>query len=586
VFSSFKPLVPYLKKFALFYLAGLICLLITNTGQLLIPQWLKAAVNHLAAGHPQQGFMAAMVAAIVVTSLVIALGRVGWRYFLAGASRRIETALRQALMDHLLTLSPSFYAKNKTGDLMARATNDLEAVRNSIGMALVALTDAVFLSGSILVILMLQNPVLGLLIVSPLPIITWLIVTQGGLVGQRFKKIQEEYSALSNFVQEHLSGNRVIKAFTQEASVDRRFLEANRGFREANLKLVRVWGFFFPLITALSGVSGLMLLYFGGRAVMEGSLSPGDFTAYLAYIGMLVWPLMGAGMVVNMVQRGAASLGRINQILTTEPEIRSPSTGALGRPTGFDLRLTNLRYRFSPEGPAVLDGVDLEVPEGTFLGVLGRLGSGKSTLATLLPRLYDPPPGSIFLNGQDIRDYDLTALRRCYSVVPQNTFLFSESIKNNIGFANAEADDAVLRQMAELSTISRDIDTFTQGWETEVGERGVALSGGQKQRLSLSRALAADAPILILDDALSAVDVETEERIIRHLQESRKGRTNILISHRVNTLRHADLIIVLDQGRIVQQGTHGQLMGQEGIYAEIALLQHVEKSEGKPGEAP
>ncbi len=572
---TFASLLPYLKRYALFYLTGLVCLLITNTGQLLIPQWLKAAVNHLAAGHPSRDFIFGVVEAMVLTAVIVALGRVGWRYFLAGASRRIEKELRQALVDHLLTLPPSFYAGQKTGDLMARATNDLEAVRNSIGMALVALTDAVFISGSILVILFVQNPVLGLLIVSPLPIITVLVVGFGGLVGRRFKKVQEEYSSLSNFVQEHLAGNRVIKAFTQEGQVDARFLAANLEFRKANMELVKLWGFFFPIISALAGISGLMLLYFGGRAVMNGTLSPGDFTAYLSYIGMLIWPLMGAGMVVNMVQRGAASLGRINEILQTEPEIRSPETGALPRPKGFALHLRELSYRFSPEKPLVLDSLNLVIPEGDFLGILGRLGSGKSTLSALLPRLYDPPAGTIFLDGHDIRNYELNELRRCFSMVPQTTFLFSESMKNNIAFANSSASEAQLREMAELSTISRDMDTFSQGWETLVGERGVTLSGGQKQRLSLSRALAAEAPILILDDALSAVDVETEEKIIRHLKETRLGKTNILISHRVNTLRHCSRIIVLDEGRIVQQGTHDELMQQEGLYSEIALLQHV-----------
>ena len=573
---TFASLLPYLKRWAHFYFAGIVCLLITNTGQLLIPQWLKAAVNHLAAGHPDRGFILGIVGWMILTALFVALGRVGWRYFLAGASRRIETELRQDLVDHLVTLPPSFYARQKTGDLMARATNDLEAVRNSIGMALVALTDALFLSGSILIILFVQNPILGLLIVSPLPVISFMIIGFGGLVGKLFKEVQEEYSALSNFVQEHLAGNRVVKAFTQESHVDGRFLTANLKFREANMKLVKLWGFFFPIISALAGISGLMLLYFGGRAVMEGTLSPGDFTAYLSYIGMLIWPLMGAGMVVNMFQRGAASLKRINEILDTEPEIRSPDQEALPQPQHFDLKLKNLGFRFSPEGPQVLQEIDLDIPEGTFLGVLGRLGSGKSTLSALLPRLYDPPPGTILLDGHDIRDYELTGLRRNFSMVPQTTFLFSDSMKNNIAFANPGADEVKLREMADLSTISRDMDTFTHGWDTEVGERGVTLSGGQKQRLSLSRALAADAPILILDDALSAVDVETEEKIIRHLRESRKGKTNILISHRVNTLKHCSQIIVLDAGRIVQQGTHEELMLQEGLYSEIALLQHVE----------
>jgi ATP-binding cassette subfamily B protein len=438
----------------------------------------------------------------------------------------------------------------------------------------VAFTDAVFISGSILVILFVQNPMLGLLIVSPLPVITVLIIILGRLVGARFKAVQEQYSALSEFVQEHLAGNRVIKAFTQEGRVDERFLEANKRYREANMRLVRLWGFFFPVITALAGISGLILLYVGGQAVIDHKLTPGDFTAYLAYIGMLVWPLMGAGMVVNMLQRGATSLKRIDDIIKTEPEIRS-AEDALPRPAKFDLTLKGLSFAFT-EGQNVLDDLSLEIPQGTFLGVLGRLGSGKTTLIHLLPRLYDPPPGTVLLGGRDIRDYDVTELRRCFSMVPQSTFLFSDTIRNNIAFGNAQADDATLRRMADLSTISRDIDTFTLGWDTEVGERGVTLSGGQKQRLSLSRALAADAPILILDDALSAVDVETEEKIIRHLTETRQGRTNILISHRVNTLKHCSLIIVLDEGRIVQKGTHEQLMAEQGIYSETAVLQHVE----------
>lgn len=573
---TFTSLGPYLKRYAGFYLVGLVCLLITNTGQLIIPQWLKTAVNNLAEGSHDQGFIVGVALGMVGTAVVVALGRVGWRFFLAGASRRIEAELRQALVDHLLTLPPSFYARQRTGDLMARATNDLDAVRNSIGMALVAFTDAVFLSGSILVILFVQNPILGLLIVSPLPVITVLILAFGGLVGRRFKKVQEDYSALSEFAQEHLAGNRVVKAFVQEDHTDQKFLEANRNYRNSNMELVKLWGFFFPIITALSGLSGLILFYFGGRAVMEGTLSPGDFTAYLTYIGMLIWPLMGAGMVVNMLQRGATSLERINEILATEPEIRSPERPQPA-PTRFDLRVRNLSFGYGPEAAEpILKGVDLEVPQGTFLGILGRTGAGKSTLTNLLPRLFDPPPGTVFLGGRDVRDYDLEALRRCFSMVPQTTFLFSDTMRNNIAFGNPSASDDTLRAMAELSTISRDMDAFQLGWDTPVGERGVTLSGGQKQRLALSRALVADAPILILDDALSAVDVETEEKIIRHLTEARRGRTNLLISHRVATLRHCDRIVVVDEGRIVAQGTHDQLMAAEGIYREIAQLQHVE----------
>ena len=569
-------MLPYLKPRFFWYLAGLACLLVTNAGQLLIPQWIKHAINHLQAGIPQGPALESILWGLGITSIFIALGRVGWRFFLSGSSRRIEAELRRDLFEHLTKLPPSFYARYRSGDLMARATNDLDAVRMAIGFALVAFTDAIFLSGSILVILFLQNPLLALIIVSPLPVITVLILAFGGRVGKLFQAVQEAYSSLSTFVQEHLSGNRVIKAFVLESKKDAQFLEANQRYKDANMRLVRLWGFFFPLISALSGISVLLLLYFGGLAVLHHRLSLGEFTASLSYLTMLIWPLMGAGMVVNLIQRGAASLKRIVEILSVEPEILAPPQ-ALPRPNSFDLSLRKLSFSYSKDGPDVLQDIDLEIPQGTFLGILGRVGSGKSSLVFLLPRLWDPPQGTVFLDGRDVRDYDLAALRSCFSLVPQTTFLFSESIKDNLAFAAPDADETFLRRMADVSTISRDFDAFSQGWNTLVGERGVTLSGGQKQRLALSRALAARSPVLILDDALSAVDVETEEKIITHLREERTGTTNIIISHRVATLRRCDTIIVLDEGRIVQRGTHAQLMAQEGVYREIARLQHTEE---------
>ncbi|MEI8094870.1 MAG: ABC transporter ATP-binding protein [Spirochaetales bacterium] len=571
--KTFASLLPYLKRYGWWYFAGLLCLLVTNAGQIQFPQWLKQAVNQIASGHPDTEAVAGLMVGMAVTALLIALGRIGWRVFLIGAARRIEKELREDLVNHLMSLPASWFANQRTGDLLARATNDMEAVRMSIGMVLVALTDAVTISGAVLVFLLVQDPVLGLIIVSPLPVITVLIVVFGGRVGVLFKKVQEEYSALSTFVQETLAGSRVIKAFVQEATMDAKFRAANQAYLNANMELVKLWGFFFPIITALSGLSALFLLYWGGQDVMSGKLSPGDFTAYLSYLGMLIWPLMGAGMVVNWLQRGAASLARIREVIDTQPAI--VAEGDLPRPETFDLEVRGLSFAYG-EGPEVLHGLNLTVGQGQFVGLLGRVGSGKTTLTALLPRTFDPPPGTVFLGGQDIRNYRLNDLRSCFSVVPQSTFLFSDTIRNNIAFARPETPDARLREMAELSTISRDIDTLSHGWDTEVGERGVTLSGGQKQRLSLSRALNVDAPILILDDALSAVDLETEEKIITHLRETRAGKTNLLISHRVATLRHCDLIVVLDDGRVVDQGTHAELMARDGFYAETARLQHVE----------
>ena len=568
--NSFSILRPHLIRRWHWYVFGILFLLVANAGQLLLPQWIRQAIDHLQKDLPQNQDLQRILLSLAVTALFIALGRVGWRFCLTGSSRRIEAELRDRLFSHLTVLPPSFYQQTTVGDLLARATNDLEAIRMAVGFALVAFTDAVFLSGSILVILFAQNPLLTLIIVSPLPIITLLILLFGGLISKLFKGVQEAYSGLSTFVQEHLAANRVIKAFVLETEKDKAFWEANSRFKEANMKLVRLWGFFFPMISALSGLSALLLLYFGGQAVMAGKLSLGQFTASLTYLSMLIWPLMSAGMVVNLLQRGAASLRRIAEILNTPPGITSPAQ-ALVRPERFDLSFRNLTWGYSEP---VLHNVNLEIPQGTFLGVLGKIGSGKSSLFNLPPRLADPPPGTIFLNGKDIRDYDLKALRNCFALVPQTTFLFSDSIKNNLAFAAPGADEAFLRRMAEISTINRDFDGFSQGWDTLLGERGVTLSGGQKQRLALSRALAARAPILVLDDALSAVDVETEENIVAHLRQERAGTTSILISHRVATLRRCDWVIVLDAGHIVQAGTPSELMRQEGIFREIAHLQH------------
>ncbi|NNM53107.1 MAG: ABC transporter ATP-binding protein [Spirochaetales bacterium] len=568
--KSFAILRPHLVRRWHWYAFGILFLLVANAGQLILPQWIRQTIDHLQKGLPQNQDLKRILLSLAVTAIFIALGRVGWRFCLTGSSRRIEAELRDRLFAHLTVLPPSFYQRTTVGDLLARATNDLEAIRMAVGFALVAFTDAVFLSGSILVILFAQNPLLTLIIVSPLPIITLLILLFGGLISKLFKGVQEAYSGLSTFVQEHLTANRVIKAFVLEDTKDKAFWEANTRFKEANMKLVRLWGFFFPLISALSGLSALLLLLFGGQAVMEGKLSLGQFTASLSYLTMLIWPLMSAGMVVNLLQRGAASLRRIAEILNTAPGITSGAT-ALGRPNRFDLSFRHLTWGYDEP---VLHDISLEIPQGTFLGVLGKVGSGKSSLFNLPPRLADPPPGTVFLNGKDIRDYDLKALRNCFALVPQTTFLFSESIKDNLAFAAPGADDDFLRRMAEISTIHRDFDGFSQGWDTLIGERGVTLSGGQKQRLALSRALAARAPVLVLDDALSAVDVETEENIVAHLRQERAGTTSILISHRVATLRRCDWVIVLDAGRIVQAGPPRELLRQEGIFQEIAHLQH------------
>jgi ATP-binding cassette subfamily B protein len=384
---------------------------------------------------------------------------------------------------------------------------------------------------------------------------------------------------LSEEAREAIAGARVIKAFVKEAYFLRKFGETNREYQRRNLRYVRLWGLFFPLVVFLSGLTTLLLLRFGGAAVIRGTLTPGEFVATMSYLEMLIWPMLGVGFTVNMIARGAASLGRINEILNVEPEIvpvaDPPAT--ISASGGHTLEAKNLSYRYPGMEVDALSGVSFTLKAGSTLGILGTTGSGKSTLMWLLPRLLDPPPGTVLLDNTDIRTLELAELRSVFGIVSQDTFLFSATIAENIAYAAPEADEATIREMAEISTIARDLDLFPDGIATEVGEKGVSLSGGQKQRIAISRALAVNPEILLFDDALSAVDTESEEVILRRLEEERSGKTNIIVSHRVSTLQFADQILVLDRGKVIQQGAPEELAKTEGLYRRIAALQSMER---------
>jgi len=562
------------------YVAGIVCLAVTSGGQILIPQFLRLAVDNISAGSIDLEYVGTVMLQMVGVSVVIAAGRFGWRYFIHGASRRIEAQLRRRLFHHFTTLDATFYTDSQIGDLMARSTNDMNAIRMASGMALVALFDGLFMTVAILIILFAQQPRIAALSIIPLPLVTVLILFVGRFIRTLFTRVQEGFSTLSQHTQEIFSGIRVVKSFVKEPYFLNRFQNANQEYQERNLKLVRIWGFFFPLVTFLSGLTSLLLLRFGGEAVIFGSLSPGEFVATLSYLEMLIWPMLGAGFTVNMLQRGAASLGRINEILNTEPRIQeAPEPVPYVRDTSIELRGLSFGYGDT----AVLHDVSLQIPEGAILGILGRTGSGKSTLLKLLYRLYNPPPGTVYVGGVDVLAYKLAALRDTFGVVPQDTFLFSSTVSDNISYAVDGADPAMVRHVADVSTISRDVSTFPDGWETQIGERGITLSGGQKQRIAISRALGKQPRILVFDDALSAVDTETEEQILTELMGERRGSTSILVSHRVSTLSAADQIVVFDNGRIVQQGTHAELVEQDGFYREVFLLQELSQYEHGSG---
>ncbi|GAB1481657.1 ABC transporter ATP-binding protein [Treponema sp.] len=584
--KEFRTLSKYLHKYRFRYLFGFIFLILVDAAQILIPQYVRYAIDLISSGNYSVKAILPFCLAIVGTAAVISFGRFFWRYFIHGSSRRIETEIRDGLFAHLMSLSPSFYQNNKIGDLMARATNDLNAVRMAIGMGLVAFIDGTFMAAAILTIMFIQDAKVSAIAIIPLPFITALIIGFGKAVGHRFKKAQETYASMSDIVQETFAGIRVVKSFVKEDWFIQKFADANDDYRNANMSLVRVYGLFFPLITFLAGLTTLIMLFVGGSRVIEGNMSAGELVAMLSYLQMLIWPMLGAGFTINMMQRGAASLARINEIFATVPDIRSP---AFPKTTHKDyageccaLELRNLSFSY-PNGKLALDSISFSIPQGATLGIFGRTGSGKSTLLRLLPRLLDPPPSSIFIDGIDVRDRDLNELRSLFGITPQDTYLFSDSIKNNIAYGATNPTEERLRSVAELSAIAGDLEDFTNGWDTVVGERGFTLSGGQKQRVAISRAIVRDPDILILDDALSAVDAETEERILASLVRDRRDKTTIIVSHRVSTLRYADFVAVLDSGCLKEFGKPEALISSKGYFAETARLQRLESSHSNKG---
>lgn len=572
MFKEFKTLLPFAKKYIPSYTAGLLCLFLTDAGELYIPILIKRAMDLISSGSFELSGIGHIMGIMLGIALGIGLARFGWRFFIIGSSRRIERDLREKLFNHLLTLSPSYFSTMKTGDLMARATNDMRAIRRASGMALVAFIDGTFMSAAIMIILFTRYKLLALITIIPLPFITIIILFAGNFIRKYFKAVQEGFSLLTERVRETFSGIRVVKVFAREDFFKSKFFLVNEDYKKRNMKLVRLWGFFFPLITFISGLSIMLLLTFGGIAVIKKTITPGDFTALISYLTMLRWPVMGMGFTVNMLQRGAASMARINELLKTRADIISPPDPVTIFPGG-KINIKSLEFSFPGSKQSVLSSVSMEIPEGMSLGIMGRTGSGKSTLIRLLPRLIDPPPNTITIGGKDIRDFRLSVLRSAIGFVPQDTFLFSTTIRENITFGKPESSGEEAMEAARITTILKDLKNFPKGWDTEVGERGVTLSGGQKQRIALSRALLADTPILILDDAFSSVDTETENTILKGFFEKRKNRTNIIVSHRVSTLHRCDFIVVIDEGRVIQKGTHTELMAAEGLYREIAILQ-------------
>ena len=579
---AFRFILQYIKKHRFRYIAGVLTLFVVDFANLYIPELTGTVTDGLAARTLGWDGVVSCLFAIFGLGLTLAVGRFLWRYFLFGASRSIEKELRNDMFGHLEKMSVEYYNGHKTGDLMTRFTSDLNAVRMSIGPAVICVFDASVMTVMVICQMMYYVDVkLTLLAVIPMLFICAGEIYYGKIIHGRFLKRQEAVSDLTDFVQESFSGVRVIKAFVRERAQLRAFAKANRNSMDRNLDVVRLQSVVMPLLDVVIGMSSLVTLVYGGYLALVGDITLGRFVAFNQYINMLVWPMLACGDAINMFSQGAASIRRIQEIFDEKPEIfDGEDTLEVERIKG-DIELDHLTFLHRGHSEPTLKDISLSVPAGTTLAIIGRTGNGKSTLVNLLLHLYQTKPGMIRIDGRDINQIPLKTLRENIAYVPQDNFLFSDTLKSNIAFGTDDRDmDSVIRA-TRAACIHENIVAFPDGYETIVGERGVTLSGGQKQRSSIARALMKDAPILIMDDALSAVDTDTEEHILRNLRRNRQGKTTILIAHRISTIQNADRILVLEDGEAKEIGNHEELMRENGIYRSMFEQQQLEAAVSK-----
>jgi ATP-binding cassette subfamily B protein len=574
MWESLATIRPYLWRYRWGMAAGMLCLIIKDVAAAAQPLIIGNAVDALH-GTLQGSLLARYAAYLVGLSLAQGIFQFGMRVIIIGISRDIEYDLRNEMFAHLVALSPDYYQRTRTGDIMARATNDLNAVRMMLGPGVMYWTETSLTFLLAIAVMVSRDWRLALLSVVPAPAVSLAVIFFGRAIHDRFEGIQAMFSDISSRVQENLAGVRMVRAFVQEKAELRRFEALNRQYIAHNVKLVLIQGLFQPLLEALIGLTFLVVLLVGGYQVLQGRISVGSFIMFNTYMGRLVWPMIALGWVVNLMQRGTASLSRINQILHEKPTIAAPPGARPLRAVRGAIRFRGVSMDYG--AGRVLDGIDLHIPAASTIAIVGHTGSGKSTLVNLVPRLMDPTGGAVLLDGMDLRDLDPASVRQHIGFVPQETFLFSATVAENIAFGVEGATDEDIRRAAELAGLAGDIEGFPEGYATMVGERGITLSGGQKQRTAIARAILRDPSILILDDALSSVDTMTEERILNHLADVMRGRTVILISHRVSTVRQADCIVVLEHGRIVEEGTHAELLELGGYYASLSQKQMLEE---------
>lgn len=570
-----RPLFAYLGRYKRRYVVGFFCLVVAQTVGVAIPLIIKRGIDDLMRGVSSQALLA-VVGLLLCVALLKAVFQFWMRWILIGISRDVEYDLRNDLFAHLMRLSPRYYTEHRTGDLMARLTNDLNAVRNVVGPGIMYSANTVVVGIATISVMLHLDWRLTLMALAPLPLVSIAVKYFGAEIHERFEKIQALYAELTERVRENLSGIRVVRAFCQEDAEMATFDVMNRDFVEKNKGLIWITSFLWPAMGLLFALAYLLVMVVGGRHVLEGTISVGTFAAFNIYLMYLIWPIIALGWVTNVVQRGLASLGRLMTIFDAQPDIDeravppSPVTSLRG-----DIEFRNLTFSYN--GHPILRNLNLRIPAGRTLAIVGATGSGKSTLVGLIPRLYDAPEGTLFIDGVPIRQIPLRTLRENIGFVPQETFLFSETVKDNIRFGVPDSTETEVERAADISNILPDILAFPKRFDTMVGERGLTLSGGQKQRAAISRAVIRDPRILILDDALSSVDTYTEEKILSQLTGVMAGRTTILISHRVSTIQNADEIVVLHDGEIVERGTHTELLNMNGHYTELYNKQLIEE---------
>jgi ATP-binding cassette subfamily B multidrug efflux pump len=568
-----RPLVPYLKRYRWGFVAGVFCILLSNGAWVLLPQVIRHAVDDLNAGVTSAKllhFALQMLEVAAVRGVFLFLTR----WIVIGISRDIEFDLRNDLFAHLETLSYSYYQRMRTGDIMARVTNDLNAVRMLLGPAIMYSANTFVFTAAALSFMWRISPKLTFYAFLPLPVVSIVIQYFGRRIHERFERIQAMFSDISARAQENFSGARVIRAYVQEEAEIASFETANQEYIARSLKLVRLMGMLWPTLELMLGLAVVIVLWIGGREVLAGRMKIGGFAAFNLYMMQLTFPVIALGWVVNIFQRGTASLIRLNEILQEQPEIKDEAMAGDRRVEGeIEFRGLNFAY----DGKPVLHDLNLHIPAGSSMAIVGPTGSGKTTLVNLIPRIYDAAPGMVQVDGRPIREFSLASLRKNIGFVPQETFLFSDRIHENIALGVESASDQEIHEAAEAANIAQDIESFPEQYQTMVGERGITLSGGQKQRTAIARALIRNPRILILDDALSSVDTHTEDKILNHLREVMQGRTTIFISHRVSTVRNADRIAVLHEGRIVELGTHDELLALNGYYSDLYNKQLLEE---------